>query len=426
VAKLNLSVTRFYMTQDYFFKVTTPEQVRDILRTTTKPLSAEKISISDALGRVLADDVDSPVDLPGFERGTMDGFAVRAKDTFGASSGSPAYLNLIGEVKMGENTTIQISQGEAIRVSTGSMMPSGADAVVMVEYTDFLDDQTIEVIRSVAPGDNTVKKDEDLHIGEKMLNKGHVFRPQDIGALAGVGIMSANVVRSPKVAIISSGDEIISPDQTPHIGQIRDINSFSLSALAKQAGGLPIIAGIVKDDYDLLKGTMEKALEDADIALISGGSSVGARDVTIDVIRSLKDAEILVHGVSIKPGKPTIIAKVGDKHVFGLPGNPVSVMVTFELFVGFLIRLLSGAKHPIWEPRYVKAKLNRNVASAPGREDYVCVRLIKSDDGFLAEPVLGKSATISMMVKADGLVKIPLEYEGLEVGTLVDVYIFSS
>jgi len=171
---------------------------------------------------------------------------------------------------------------------------------------------------------------------------------------------------------------------------------------------------------------MEKALEDADIALISGGSSVGARDVTIDVIRSLKDAEILVHGVSIKPGKPTIIAKVGDKHVFGLPGNPVSVMVTFELFVGFLIGLLTGARQPVWKPRYVKAILNRNVTSAPGREDYVCVRLIKSDNGFLADPVLGKSATISMMVKADGLVRIPLEYEGLEVGTPVDVYVFSN
>jgi molybdopterin molybdotransferase len=410
--------------QDYFFKVKTPEQVRKILIETTRPLSSETINIQDSLGRVLAGDINSPVDLPGFERATMDGFAIRAKDTFGASSGSPAYLNLIGEVKMGESASIKVSQGKAIRVSTGSMMPDGADAVVMVEYTEFLDDETVEVTRSVAPGDNTVKKDEDLRVGEMMLRKGHVIRPQDIGALAGAGIMFVNAVRQPRVAIISSGDEIISPEQMPEIGQIRDINSYSLSSLTQQAGGIPIKIGIVKDSYDLLRAEMIKTLENADIAIISGGSSVGARDVTIDVIRSLDNADILVHGVSIKPGKPTILAKVGDKHVFGLPGNPVSVMVTFELFVSFLIRLLMGIEQPIWEPRYVKAKLSKNVASAPGREDYVCVRLVKSDDGFLAEPVLGKSATISMMVKADGLVKIPLEVEGLEAGTSVDIIIF--
>lgn len=412
------------MEQDYFFKVKTPEQVKEILRAIVKPLPAEAVSICHALDRVLAEDIISPVDLPGFDRATMDGFAVRAKDTFGASSGSPAYLNLIGEVKMGEKATMKVSQGEAVKVSTGSMLPSGADAVVMIEWTEFFDDQTIEVIRSVAPGDNIVKKDEDLHKGENLLDKGHILRSQDIGTLAGVGITSVNVVRLPKVAIISSGDEIIPPDQAPEIGQIRDINSYSISSLVKKAGGQPNIIGIVRDDYNLLKSTLEKALEDADIAIISGGSSIGTRDITIEVISSLKDAEILVHGISIKPGKPTIIAKVGDKYVFGLPGNPVSVMVTFEIFVGFLIRLLLGIKQLPYEPRYIKAILNRNIASAPGREDYVCVRLIKSENGFLAEPVLGKSATISMMVKADGLIKIPLEYEGFEAGTEVDVYTF--
>jgi len=410
--------------QDYFFKVKTPEQVREILTETARPLSSETIEVQESLGRVLAEDISSPVDLPGFERSTMDGFAVRAKDTFGASSGAPAYLKLIGEVKMGESASTKVSQGETVRVSTGSMMPEGADTVVMVEYTEFLDDETVEITRSVAPGDNTVKKDEDLHIGEMMLHKGYVIRPQDIGALAGTGIMLLKVIRKPKVAIISSGDEIISPDQTQKIGQIRDINSYSLSALTQQAGGIPIKIGIVKDNYDILRLEMIKALENADIALISGGSSVGARDVTIDVIRSLDDAEVLVHGVSIKPGKPTILAKVGDKHVFGLPGNPVSVMVTFELFVSFLIKLLMGIEQTIWEPRYVKANLSKNVASAPGREDYVCVRLVKSEDGFLAKPVLGKSAMISILVKANGLVKIPLEAEGLETGTLADVIIF--
>jgi len=410
--------------QTYFFKVKTPEEVQKILKETSQPLSSESVNINDSLGRVLSKDIISTIDLPGFQRSRMDGYAVRAKDTFGASQGSPAYLNLIGEVKMGEQATQAISTGEAIRVSTGSMLPSGADAVVMVEWTDFLDDETIEVTRSVAPGDDTVQKDEDLRKGDILLSKGHVIKPQDIGALAGCGIMSAECFRQPKVAIISSGDEIIPPDQEAKIGQIRDINTYSLSALTQQAGGIPIAMGIVKDDFDTLKLRMVKALQIADIAIISGGSSVGARDVTLDVIKSLDHSEILVHGVSIKPGKPTILAKVGNKYVFGLPGNPVSVMVTFELFVIYLIRLLSGANQPLWGSNQVKAKLSKNIASAPGREDYVCVRLINSNDGLIADPVLGKSALISMMVKSDGLVKIPLEAEGLEVGSEVNVNIF--
>lgn len=419
--------------QDYFFKVKTPDEVRSILKI-ARPLPAETIGLSeDSLGRVLAEDVRSPVDLPGFDRAIMDGFAVRAKDTFGASPGAPAYLRLAGEVKMGEVASVKSSPGEAISVATGSMMPEGADAVVMVEYTDFLDDETIEVVRAAAPGDHVVGKTEDLHEGELMLRSGHVIRPQDVGALAGVGVLSIKVSRQPRVAIISSGDEIIPPDETPQMGQIRDINSYSLACLAQRAGGVPLRMGIVPDDFESLKSRLAQGLEKADIALISGGSSVGTRDVTLDVIRSFDGAEVLVHGISIRPGKPTIIAKVeraanslvDDKYLFGLPGNPVSVMVTFDLFVGFLIKLLAGVNQPICEPRYVKARLNRNIASAPGREDYISVRLIGSDDGMLAEPVLGRSALISTMVKADGLIRIPLESEGLEEGAEVEVAIFA-
>jgi molybdopterin molybdotransferase len=415
--------------QDYFFKVKAPDEVRSILREIARPLSAETIRLAeDSLGRVLAEDIRSPVDLPGFERAIMDGFAVRAKDTFGASPGAPAYLKLAGEVKMGEAASVKPSLGEAIRVSTGSMMPDGADAVVMVEYTDFLDDETIEVVRAAAPGDYIVGKTEDLHEGEIMLRRGHVIRPQDVGALAGVGITSVKVSRQPRVAVISSGDEIIPPDEMPQVGQIRDINSYSLACLAQQAGGIPLRLGIVRDDFESLRSRLAEGLGKADIALISGGSSVGARDVTLDVIRSFDSAEILVHGVSIRPGKPTIIARVDGKYLFGLPGNPVSVMVTFDLFVGFLVRSLSGAKEPAWEPRYVKARLNRNIASAPGREDYISVRLIVGAthaSPLLAEPVLGRSALISTMVKADGLIRIPLESEGLEEGTEVEVAIFA-
>ena len=411
--------------QDYFFKVKTPDEVRNILRETARPVSIETVNIGDSLGRVLAEDMGSPVDLPGFDRAIMDGFAVRAKDTFGASAGAPAYLKLVGEVRMGEPASVKVSPGEVVRVSTGSMMPEGADAVVMVEYTDFLDEETVEIVRGVAPGDYIVGKTDDLHEGEPMFCRGHIIRPQDVGALAGVGVTSVEAYRQPRVAIISSGDEIIPPDQELHIGQIRDINSYSLSCLAQQAGGVAVKMGIVRDDFDSLKSCLTDGLEKADIALISGGSSVGTRDVTLDVIRSFHVAEVLVHGISIRPGKPTIIARVNDKYLFGLPGNPVSVMVTFDLFVGSLIKLLGGAKQTTWEQRYVKARLNRNIASAPGREDYICVRLVKSDGNMLAEPVLGRSALISTMIKADGLIKIPLESEGLEEGTEVEVAIFN-
>jgi len=412
--------------QDYFFEVKTPDEVRGILSEIARRLPSETMELSEnCLGRILAEDVRSPVELPGFDRAIMDGFAVRAQDTFGASPGAPAYLKVVGEVKMGTSATGNLSAGEAMGVATGSMMPPGADAVVMVEYTDFLDDETVEIVRAVAPGDHVVGKTDDVSEGEIMMHRGHSVRAQDVGALAGMGITSIEVVRRPRVAIISSGDEIIPPGETLKMGQIRDINSYSLSCLAQQAGGVPVRMGIVRDDFDSLKAKLTEGMGKADIALISGGSSVGARDVTIDVIRSYEDAEVLVHGVSVRPGKPIIIATVGDKYLFGLPGNPVSVMVTFDLFVGFLIKLLMGEKQPIWEPRYVKARLNRNIASAPGREDYVSVRLMESDGEMLAVPVLGRSALISTMVKADGLIKIPLESEGLEEDTEVEVAIFA-
>lgn len=410
--------------KDFFFKAKTPKEVQNIIKELVRPLPSEIVNIQNSLGRVLFEDIISPVNLPGFDRSTMDGFAVKAKDTFGASVGSPAYLNLIGEIKMGESASMSIKDGEAIRVSTGSMMPEGADAVVMIEYTDLLDEKTIEITRHVAPSDNIIKNNEDISKGDIVLQKGHAIRPQDIGALAGVGILQINVVRQPRVAIISSGDEIISPEQTPRLGQIRDINSYSLSALTSQYGGVPINMGIVKDDYHGLKDKVTESLEKAQITIISGGSSVGSRDITIDVIRSLNNAEILVHGISIKPGKPTIFAKVADKYVFGLPGNPVSVMVTFNLFVGYIIKLLSGAKQKLWEPLSVKAKLGRNISSTPGTEEYVCTMLTRSNDNIIADPILGKSAMISMMVQADGLIKIPQDVEGFEVGTEVDVFVF--
>lgn len=405
-----------------FFKLKTPNEVIKILDQISHPLPSETVDISEAYGRTLSEDIVSPVDMPGFMRSSMDGYALRAKDTFGASQNSPAYLKLIGQVNVGELASMKITEGTAVKVYTGSMIPEGSDAVLMLEYVEELDDETIEIVKPVAPGENIVKKDEDISKGQTILKKGHALRPQEIGALAGMGILSVKVVRRPRVAIISSGDEIIPPDQVPKEGQIRDINSYSLAGLTMKFGGVPINMGIVPDDYELLRDKLISAINIADIALISGGSSVGSRDKTLDAIKSLPSADVLVHGIAIRPGKPTIIAKAMDKFVFGLPGNPVSVMVTFQLFVGYLIKSLLGVTDKL--PFHIKAILTRNVASAPGREDYICVRLKKVDETTYAEPIIGKSALISIMVKADGLIRIPLNTEGLEANSEVEVFPF--
>ena len=425
-----------------FFNVKTSEELSNELHSIVKPLDSENIEIEFALGRVLAADVNSPVDLPDFNRSIMDGFAVRARDTFGASASSPAYLNVTGEVLMGETTALKVSTGEAIKIATGGMLPANADAVVMVEDTDYemteqkispptlsddsgsQDDILIEVTRAVAPGDNIVRIGEDVQKSQRILQKGHQLRPQDIGALAGVGIIQVEVYRQPKVAIIPTGDEIIPPTEMPKPGQIRDINSYSLAGLVYQTGGIPLRFDLVTDDYTALQTSVSEALEKSDIVLISGGSSVGTRDVTLDVIADIDGAQILAHGVSIRPGKPVIAAVVRDKYIFGMPGNPVSAMVVFELFVKPLLQWLSGLQQLQWNTRSVNAKLSTNFSSDPGREDYVRVRLVETEDGLIAEPVLGKSALISTMVKADGAVKIPIGVEGLEAGENVTVLIF--
>ncbi|MBC8233242.1 molybdopterin molybdotransferase MoeA [bacterium] len=425
-----------------FFNVKTSEELIDELYSLVKTLDSEIIEIEPALGRVLAADVPSPVNLPDFNRSIMDGFAVRARDTFGASASLPAYLKVTGEVLMGETTMLKVASGEAIKIATGGMLPENADAVVMVEDTDyemteqkmspttppgdsdFQDDILIEVTRAVAPGDNIVRIGEDVRQEQIILPKGHQLRPQDIGALAGIGILEVAVYRQPTVAIIPTGDEIIPPTETPKPGQIRDINSYSLAGLVQQTVGIPIRFDLVPDNHTALQTSVREALEKSDVVLISGGSSVGTRDVTLDVIADVDGAQILAHGVSIRPGKPVIVAVVGNKYLFGMPGNPVSAMVVFERFVKPLLHWLSGLQQPQWIVRSVNAKLSTNFSSDPGREDYVRVKLVETEDGLMAEPVLGKSALISTMVKADGAVKIPIGVEGLEAGEEVTVFIF--
>lgn len=403
-----------------FFNVTELDKVLEYAAGFA-PVETETIPLEEARARILAEEITSDADLPGFTRATMDGYAVNARSSFGATEANPAYLAVKGAIAMGQTPDFSVGSGEAARISTGGMLPEGADAVVMIEHTDIIDDTTIEVYRSVAPGQHIVEKGEDFRKDAVILSAGRVLRPAETGLLAAFGKSKVPVHRKPVVGIISSGDEVVPIDQTPGPGHIRDINSYTLSAMVEEAGALPVTYGIVRDDYAALYATCEKALSHSDMVIISGGSSVGTRDFTIEVLENLADSEILVHGISISPGKPTILAKASGKPFWGLPGHVVSAMVVFEVVVRPFIRALSGISDPTAKRATVHARLSRNVASAQGRVDFVRVRLREADGELWADPVLGKSGLINTMVKADGLVPIGRDTEGMEKGTPVSV-----
>ena len=329
-----------------FFKVVSPEEAKEALEG-FRALGAESVSSFDAVGRVLACDVHSPVDLPDFPRATMDGYALKAADSFGASESIPAYLDIVGQVPMGAAPEFSVGRGEAARILTGGMVPEGADAVVMEEFTTAPDAETLEVRRPAAVGENILGVGDDLKKDELILGAGARLRSQDIGALAGVGITSVEVHRRPRVAILPTGDELIDPRETPRAGQVRDINRFSLAAGVVEAGGAPETEDILPDNLAVIKERLEQAVSRADVVLISGGSSMGLRDYTVEAIDSLGEPGVLVHGISIKPGKPTIIGRIvrdggEDKAVIGIPGHPVSALMIFHAFVRPVIRQLSG------------------------------------------------------------------------------------
>jgi len=407
-----------------FFKVKTSEEVFEILKG-FGPSGDDTISIEHALGRTISRDVFAPEDLPGFYRSSMDGYAVRAKDTFGATEGLPALLDLEGEVIMGQRPDTIVRPGTAVKISTGGMLPEEADGVVMLEYSHPLDKKTIEISRAISPLENVILPDDDLKKGKTVLEKGHSLRPQDLGVMSGLGISRVSTFLTPKVAIISTGDEVVPIDQRPKPGQVRDINSYTLSAFCRQAGAEPINLGLCGDNFEQLKDTVKQGLDRADTVWISGGSSVGTRDLTLKVFESFDDMELLVHGISISPGKPTIIAKIGSRAIFGLPGHTASAMVVAEVFLAPFLAGLSGKKGFPGTSYEVEAELSRNIESASGRDDYLRVRLEKKDDGLIANPIFGKSALISTLVEADGLLRVDRNIEGLYQGQKVMVMVFN-
>jgi molybdopterin molybdotransferase len=417
---------------------------------------SEPIEVASSLGRVTAEDIRAPHPLPDFRRSTVDGFAVRAKDTYGASDSLPAYLTLTGEVAMGDAPRSGLEPGKCMTIHTGGMLPEGADAVVMLEYTQMVNQTVhreterknsvtsaspvveIEVFKAVAEGENVIAIGEDVAQGQVVLPKGSRMRPAEIGGLMALGITKLRVSKKLRVGLISSGDEVIPPGESPRPGQVRDINSYTLGALVASYGGEPVLYGIVGDRFEALKDAAAKALSECDVVVITAGSSASTRDMTADVIDALGKPGVLVHGINTRPGKPTILGVCDGKAVIGLPGNPVSALVNGYLFVVPVIEKLLGVN-----PRpkaTVQARLTVNLPSQAGREDWWPVRLTtentestekkeKKDSvnsvlsvvKYRADPIFGKSNLIFSLAAADGLLRIPPDATGLSAGEVVEV-----
>lgn len=406
-----------------FIRLIPPEEAKSLLfnNFSVNPES-EIINSINALGRVTFSSVCAPHSLPTFRRSTVDGYAVIAKDTYGASESLPAYLDLQGEIQMGTESFTKLFPHKCMLIHTGGYVPEGADAVVMVEQTQKFQNSAIEIRKAVAVGENVIQIGEDIKVGEEVIPSGKRIREYEIGGLMALGILSLKVVRKPVVGIISSGDEVVHPIENPRIGQVRDINSYSLSALVERCGGFAKLYGIVPDQIEALDNAINHSLNECDILVITAGSSASERDLTAKSINRNGNPGVLVHGVNVKPGKPTILSVCNNKVVIGLPGNPVSALVIANLFLVPVIERLLGIQQRDHKSN-VKAILKTNLPSISGREDYVPVKLNPSVDGFLAEPIFGKSNLIFTLIRADGWVKIPADITGIKGGDEVEVFL---
>ncbi len=409
-----------------FFRVVSLDEAKAGLQI-IKPLGAEFAELDGALFRVLAESIKADQDSPAFDRATMDGYAVRSIDSFGSTESSPSLFNVVGEVSMGEFPKMKLKRGEAVKIWTGGVLPANADSVVMIEYAEELGGNALEVLKAVAPFDNMVRRGEDYRRGEVLLNAGLRLRPQDLGLLASLGTTKVKVHRSPKVALISSGDEIVPANQTPPPGCVRDVNRHSLFAGIREVFAQPIWVGLAADTLKSVSSLIRSGLEQSDVVIISGGSSMGSRDYVIQAISDAPDSKILAHGISMSPGKPLILGLIDSKPVVGLPGHPISALVCFDQLVVPIIRRLAGevSLQPFLRPQ-IRASLTRNVASKEGRLDFVRVKLSRVGDEYLATPFMAKSGMVSAMPRSHAYLKIPVGCEGYYKGRTVTVYLFSN
>ena len=401
--------------------VKTPEEVLALIETEFAPVAGtEYVSLTDAMGRILAEDVTATEYVPDFDRSTVDGYAVRARDTFGCSDAIPAILTLQGEVFMGQGAEFDLNPEECVAVPTGGAVPKGADSVVMVEYTEDYGDGTIGIAKSAAPGQNMIFRGDDVFPGKLILQKGRVLSSQDIGALAAMGRVQVPVVKKITMGVISTGDELVPPEVTPGPGQVRDVNSPMLEAMLGAFGVKVINYGIVIDNEALLAEKVTKAVSECDAVLLSGGSSVGVKDAACRIIESM--GSLLLHGIAIKPGKPTILGKTGTKPPVGLPGHPVAAYFVTKLFVLPLLARLAGRKQ---ENYTTTAHITESVSANHGRAQYHCCRLERRNGQLFAYPIRGKSGLITTLAGADGYFCIDRDCEGLPQGAEIQVMITS-
>ncbi len=406
---------------EFLYLLPPKEAAQTWLERVTHRTEAETIPSAEALGRVTAEDVLAPHPMPPFDRSGVDGYAVRAADTYGASESLPAYLEIVGEVPMGAPPKFRIGAGQAALIHTGGMLPEGADAVVMLEYTQRSREDEVEVLKAVSKGEEVIIKGEDLAEGAVVIPRGARLRAAEIGGLMALGILEVKVARRAVVGIIATGDEVVPPSGTPAAGQVRDINSYTLAAEVQRGGGVPRQYGIVPDDPKALAETVGRALNECDMVVVTAGSSASTRDMTADVLDSYGPPGVLVHGVNTKPGRPTILSvTAAGKPLVGLPGNPVSALVNMDLFVIPALDRLHGLQIRRPKPT-LKARLTVNLPSAAGREDWWPVRLRQTDEGWEADPIFYKSNLIFSLVRADGLLKVPADATGLPAGAIAEV-----
>lgn len=404
------------------FNVLTVNETTKLLSGFEYGLQKEIVNILNAEGRILSSSIVAKYNIPDFRRSTVDGYALNSRDIFGASESIQSLLDLKGEIIMGEIPKGEINiPGQCYYVPTGGALPKGADSVLMIEYTEKLHDDVILASKSTAPGENVVGIGEDIKKDEIVIKKGTKLRAYEIGVLASLGYYETEVFSKPKVGIISTGDEVVHPADEIKEGQIRDINTYLLHSLVKESGCEAINYGIVKDEYDLIKQTLEKALNACDIVLMSGGSSVGKKDNTVKVIEDLHDGEILVHGISIKPGKPTIIGRAENKIIFGLPGHPLACAVIFKIIVSFYIDNILGHSEEVYP---VEGRFKINYHKAKGREEILPVTVEERNGEINVYPIFSKSGLITGFSKAWGYMRIQRNEEGIKEGQVVKVYKF--
>nr|MDO8079731.1 molybdopterin-binding protein [Candidatus Freyarchaeota archaeon] len=405
------------------FYITTPleEVLRELSKISIKR-RVENVSINVAFGRVLAEDFFSPINVPHFKRASKDGYAVKASDTFGAEEDDPKTLKVLGELRAGEKSDLVTDKGGCVKIATGALMPEGADAVVMVEFTEE-EENHVRIYRPVSPDENVMKIGGDIKEKQKVLSKGTILSIQDLGVLSATGVREVKVYSKPLVTVASTGDEIINPGADLEPGKIYDINSVTIIQAVRQSGGEPIYMGVIPDDEDELIKAIKYSLEKADIAIFSGGTSKGPGDTVPTALREVSKPDFLIHGVSIKPGKPTAIASYNGKPVFMLPGYPTSALVVYYTIVDPQIRRWAGLP-PASRPQ-VKAIAGMRIYSERGRFNFQPVRLEHEKGEIRAYPVPTGSEAITTLASSQGYVEIKPEIQFIEAGEDIMVYLWT-